>query len=188
MPGAGDGTIEVIGVGSAIAGKIHTGLCPCHRIGAVGMDDAPDVGKCLVKLDVRLGVAAGIQGSLYNVALQIQNHHPIRGQVFILHAAWLDDHQAGFPVDSRHIPPGKNDQIPPGQIHIGFINLFLQFFKHHSFSLCRGNDTVRRRAVTNRTAPRTHWLSALPTYFSFHARSFRNSSFSRASTVVSLVM
>ena len=84
-----------------------------------------------------LGIAAGVQVALHNVAIQIQNHQHVRGQLVVLHTAGLDDDEALFPVDTGDIAPGVGDQIPAGQLHVGFVNLFLQFFKHSFAPLAR---------------------------------------------------
>ena len=130
VPGAGDGTVEIVGMGGAVAGNIPAGLGPGHRVGTVGMDNAPQLGEGLVQLNMGFGIGAGVQGALHHIALQVQDHQHIGCQLLVLHTAGLDDHQTLFPVNTGHIAPGIGDQIPAGELHIGFINLLLQFFQH----------------------------------------------------------
>ena len=117
-------------MGGAVAGNVLAGLRPGNGIGAMGMDNAPQLGKCLVKLNVGLGVAAGVQVSLHHAAMQIHHHQLFRCQCLIFHAAGLYHQQPRLPVNAGDIAPGEGHQIPAGQLHIGVIYLFSQFFQH----------------------------------------------------------
>ena len=55
-PGAGDGAIEIIGVGGAISGDIPASLRPAYGIRAVGMDNAAQFGKGVVQDQVGFGI------------------------------------------------------------------------------------------------------------------------------------
>ena len=64
VAGAGDGAVEIVGVGGTEAGNVLPGLGPGHGVGAVGVDDAADAGEGLVQLQVGLGVAGGLPPAL----------------------------------------------------------------------------------------------------------------------------
>ena len=158
VTGTGHGTIEVVGVGGAVAGNVLPGLGPGHRVGAVGVDDAAQGREGLVQFQMGFRVAGGVQVSFHPVAVQIQHHQVFRRQFVVFHAGGLDDHKAALPVDARHIAPGIGHEVPAGQFHIGLVDLFAQLFQHR--------------------AP----------HFSFQARSARNKSCSSPSGVASLPM
>ena len=86
VAGAGDGAVEVVSVGGAEAGDVLPRLGPGHRVGAVGVDDAPDAGERLVKFDVGLGVAGGLPSALHPFpGLQAYHHHVVGGHAAVLH-------------------------------------------------------------------------------------------------------
>ena len=135
MPGAGNGAVEIVRVGGAVTGNVLSGLCPRHREGAVGVDDAAQRRKCLVQLQMGLCITAGIERAFHDGSrLQIHHHHFVRGQFLILHAGGLDDHQPAGPVDTGHIAPCVGDQPTAGQFHVGLIDLLFECLQHHSTS------------------------------------------------------
>ena len=130
LPCAGHRAVKIIGVGGAKGGQIPPRLGEGHRVGGVGMHDAPQLRVGLVQLQMGLGVAAGVQPALDLAAVQVQHHQLVRGQFLIRHARRLDDHQPGLAVDARDIAPGVGHQPPAGQFHVCRINLLFQFFQH----------------------------------------------------------
>ena len=125
---AGNGAVEIIRVGRAVAGDAAAGLGPAGRVRGVGMDHAAYFGESLVDLYMGGGVRGGLIVAFDDIAFQVNNDHIIGGQFVIIHAAGLDGEEAGFPVDLTDIAPGKCDQFMFGKQHIGFIDSFFQFF------------------------------------------------------------
>ena len=129
---AGHGAVEVIGVRGAVAGDVAPGLRPAHRVRAVGVHDAAQLGKRLVEHQMGLGVGGGVEVSFDHLAVQGDHDQLAGGQVLIGHAGGLDDHQPLFPVDAGYIAPRIGDKAAAGQFHVGLIDGLFEKFQHKS--------------------------------------------------------
>ena len=76
------------------------------------------------KNHVRGGIGAGLVFAFYLfTGLDADNDHIFRLQFIIFNAAWLDDHQLAFAVNSADITPGEDHQVVLRQKHVRFIDL-----------------------------------------------------------------
>jgi len=105
-PGAGNGSEEIVGVGSPKTGDIPTGLRPGTGIGRMGMHHAPDFRKKLIEVKMDFGIHRGTQVPFHHLSLQIHHHHGIGRKLLIGNPAWLYDHQAFLPDDFTGVTPG----------------------------------------------------------------------------------
>ena len=128
LPRAGHCAVEIIGVGRAEGGQVAPRLRKGDCVGRVGMHDAAQLRKRLVQFEMGLRVAAGVEVALDLVAVQIQHDKHFGRQVVVFHAGGLDDEQSLLPVDARHIAPSIGHEPPPGQLHVGLVDLLFEFF------------------------------------------------------------
>ena len=63
------------------------------------MNNAADLWKCFVQLQMGRGVRRRTVASFYFVSVQIHDNHIVRCQQVVIHAAWFDDEQTAFPVN-----------------------------------------------------------------------------------------
>ena len=105
-------------------------------MGRVGVHDAAQLREGPVQLEMRFGVAAGVQIALDLVAVQVHNNEHSGRQFVIFHAGRLDDKQPLFAVNARNIAPGVGHKPAAGQLHIGLVDLLLEFFQHSVPFLC----------------------------------------------------
>ena len=136
LPRAGDRAVKVIGVGGAEGGQVAPRLGKGYRVGRVGVHDAAQLREGPVQLEMRFGVAAGVQIALDLVAVQVHNNEHSGRQFVIFHAGRLDDKQPLFAVNARNIAPGVGHKPAAGQLHIGLVDLLLEFFQHSVPFLC----------------------------------------------------
>ena len=108
----------------------HARLCKNHGMGGVRMDDAADLRKGLIQLQMRRGVGRGTQRSFHDASFQIDHHHIRWLHALIRHAGWLDDDEAPRAVDPAHISPSIEHHAAAGKLKIGLTDGFLQCFKH----------------------------------------------------------
>ena len=94
------------------------------------MDDAADLRERLIQFQMGLGIRRGIQLAIHHLAVQIQHHQIVRGQLVVGNAGGLDDHKSPLPVDAGNVAPRIRYQSPVRKLHIGFINRMFQFFQH----------------------------------------------------------
>ena len=89
LPRAGDRAVKVIGVGGAEGGQVAPRLGKGYRVGRVGVHDAAQLREGPVQLEMRFGVAAGVQIALDLVAVQVHNNEHSGRQFVIFHAGRL---------------------------------------------------------------------------------------------------
>ena len=130
LPRAGDRAVKVIGVGRAEGGQVAPRLGKGHRVDRVGVYDAAQLREGSVQRKMRFGVAAGVQRTLDFVAVQVHDDEHFRRQSVVFHAGRLDDKQPLFAVNARDIAPGVSHKPAAGQLHIGLVDLLLEFFQH----------------------------------------------------------
>ena len=105
-----------------------------------------------------LCIAAGGEVSLDLVAVQIHDDELIRRQRVIRDTGRLDDEKAALPVDARHIAPCVSDKPAAGQLHIGLIDLLLEFFQHSDRSLLAFAFIIADPVKKNRPQSQKHWI------------------------------
>ncbi|MNC30493.1 hypothetical protein D3C75_787790 [compost metagenome] len=130
VAGAGHLAVEIIRVGGPQRRDASPRLGPCRCPRGMGMHNAADAGKSLVQRHMGSRIGGRLVVALHRFALQIHHYHMLRLHHVIRYAAWFNNHQAAFPVDTAYIPPGKGDQAVFGQVQIGLQHLFLQLFQH----------------------------------------------------------
>ena len=125
LPGAGDLPVKVVPVGGAQCGDAPAHLAENGGPPAVGVHHAPNVLKSPVQLTVGVRIRGGVPFALHFFpGTDIHQHHILRGELFILHAAGLDGHDAAFPVDPTDVAPSEGDQVVLGQQQVGAVDLF----------------------------------------------------------------
>lgn len=123
--GAGNITVEIVGMSRADVGDIQAGLSPGGRIGGMGVYHASYMRPGLVKLQVGGGVGRGTEVTLHHLARQIHNDH-VRGLHFVVrHAAGFDYHQAALTVDGGDVAPGKYHQTMADEVQVGLTDFLL---------------------------------------------------------------
>ena len=122
--------IHVIRMCRSIAWNSTSCLGPAGRIGGMGMYDSSNLRKRPVQLQMRCRIRGRAVASFYFITVQIHHNHILRCQLIIFHAAWLNDKQPAFSVDSADVAPGKSHQTISRQIHVRFIYCFFEFFQH----------------------------------------------------------
>ena len=136
LPGAGNLTVKIVGVGSAQRGNVHARLRERDGADGMGMRDAAESGKRSVKLQMRRRIRGRAVSSFHLVAgLEVYHHHVFRLHAVVRHAGGLDHHQVLLPVGAADVAPGVNHDAPPHQFEIRFANLFLQCLQHRVFTL-----------------------------------------------------
>ena len=77
-PGAGDLSVEVVGVGGAHGHDALTGLGKTDRPAGVGVNDAADVGESLIELQMGGRIAGGTKISFHDLSVQADHDHIFR--------------------------------------------------------------------------------------------------------------
>ena len=90
--GAGDGAVEIVGVGGAEAGDGAAGLRPCGGELGVGVDDAAYGGEFSIQKKMGGEVAGGAEGAFNDGAVQICDDEVFQAEGGVIDAAGLDDH------------------------------------------------------------------------------------------------
>ena len=93
---------------------------PRGRVGGVRVHHAADLGHVPVDVGVRGGVARRAQAVLRHwLAVQVADHHRLRGQVVVGHAARLDHHELRGPRDAgRHVARRPGHQAVADQFGV----------------------------------------------------------------------
>ena len=117
LAGAGDGAVEVVGVGGAEAGDFAVGLGEGGGVEGVGVDDAADVGEVLVEVEVGGGVGGGAVGCPLCEDLaggEGEDDDVVGSEFFVGDAGGFDGDDAaaevGGAVDGGGVAPGEDDQ------------------------------------------------------------------------------
>ena len=94
---------------------------------AVGVDDASQGRKGLVKGQVGVGVAGGLPLPFHpRTGCKVYHHHIVGSHTAVLHPGGLDDHKAPLPIHPGDVPPGEGHQAVLRQEEIGLQHLLLQ--------------------------------------------------------------
>ena len=143
------------------------------------MYDSADLRKRPVQLQMCCRIRGRAVASFYFITVQIHHNHILRGQLIILHTAWLNDKQPAFSVDSADVAPGKGHQTIPGQIHVRFIYCFFEFFQHRFLPVfCRYFAALQFAALHlhlfRTPVPQLFPLQGMPDTASYTSQSLRH--------------
>ena len=101
ITGAGNGIVEIVGMGGADVGNVLACLCPCRGIGGVGVHNAAQLGEGAVENEVGGGVRRWVEVAFYHLpGLQIYNYHIGGLHHIIVYSGGLDDHKTFLAVDA----------------------------------------------------------------------------------------
>jgi len=84
--------VSTHGIGSPIAAPVHVGVCGgVRRRGSVTLDEG---------------------------AVQVGDHHGVRGEFVVAHAGRFDHQQIGVGDPGRDVPGGPDDQFVAGELGV----------------------------------------------------------------------
>ena len=106
----GNCIMEVIGMCCSDIRNIFASLCPGSRKRRMSMHNPTYFRKSLIQYNMCRRITRRIQIPFYYLSFQIDYYHIFCFHGLIRNSAGLDNNQPAFPVDGRHVSPGKNDQ------------------------------------------------------------------------------
>lgn len=133
--GAGDGAVEVVGVGGAEGGDGEAGLGEGGGELGVGMDDGADLGELAIEEGVGVEVGGGLEGAVDEDAVEVGHHHVFRPEVVVVDTGGLDDDEALGAVDARGVAEGVEDEAALDEFEVGFEDLFAELLEEHGVAL-----------------------------------------------------
>jgi hypothetical protein len=80
-----------------------------------------------VETEVGGGVGGRAEIPFENPALKVDKHHVFGRQILVGNAAGLYCHAPGFPVYTRHVAEGMENEAAARENPVGFTNLFFQY-------------------------------------------------------------
>ena len=123
--------MKIIGVRRAEGRDATPCLSETRRPAAVGVNDAADVGKRLVHLEVGWRIGGWFHVAFHNLACFQSHHDHVLGfQHIVWNPGGLNDHQPLRPVDARRIAKGESDQSMLWQQEIRLKHPFFQWLQH----------------------------------------------------------
>ena len=130
LPGTGDGAVEVVGVGRAVAGEIQPRLRRGDGVARMGVHRAADAGEGIVKREMRRKVGGRAELALHDMARAVRDDHIAGLHIVIRYAARLDDNVFSVLRERGDVAPCEHDEAVFYQLEILFADSFLQIFKH----------------------------------------------------------
>ena len=96
----------------------------------MGVHNTSDFRETVVKHHMRRRIGRRMILSLHLIPFKINNYHIARRELLVFHAAWFDDKEPAFSINSADISPCKSHQAVLRQAHIRLIHYFFQSFQH----------------------------------------------------------
>jgi hypothetical protein len=131
--GAGDGAVEVVGVGGAEGWDGEAGLGEAGGELGVGVDDGADGGELAVEEGVGVEVGGGFEFAVDDLAVEVGDDHEFGDEFVVVDAGGLDDDEALFAVDAAGVAEGVEDEATLDEFEVGFEDLGAKFFEEHGF-------------------------------------------------------
>jgi hypothetical protein len=131
--GAGDGAVEVVGVGRAEGRDGKAGLGEAGGELGVGVDDGADGEELAVEEGVGVEVGGGFEFAVDDLAVEVGDDHEFGDEFVVVDARGLDDDEALFAVDAAGVAEGVEDEAALDEFEVGFEDLGAKFFEEHSF-------------------------------------------------------
>ena len=116
---------EIVRMCGSVQRNISARLCPSHSFRRMGMNDSADIRIFLVQLQMGSCVRGRLVTPLDLIALQIHDHHILRGQFVIIHTTGFNDKISGLTVNSADVAPGIGNESSLWKLHIRFIDFLL---------------------------------------------------------------
>ncbi len=129
--GAGDGTVEVVGVGGAEGRDGQAGLGEGGGELGVGVDDGADGEELAVEEGVGVEVGGGLEGAVDDGAVKVGDDHVLGAEVVVVDAGGLDDDEALLAVDAGGVSEGVEDEAALDEFEVGFEDFGAEFFEEH---------------------------------------------------------
>lgn len=128
---AGDGAVEVVGVGGAEGGDGHAGLSEGGGVLGVGVDDGTDGWELAVQKGVGVEIGGGAEATLDDVAHEIGDDHVLGTEVVVVDTGGLDHDKSLLAIDSGGVAEGVEDEASLDELEIGFKDLFTELLEEH---------------------------------------------------------
>ena len=129
--GAGDGAVEVVGVGGAEGRDGEAGLGEAGGELGVGVDDGADGGELAVEEGVGVEVGGGLEGAVDGLAVEVGDDHVLGAEVVVVDAGGLDDDEALLAVDAAGVAEGVEDEAAADEFEVGFEDGGAEIFEEH---------------------------------------------------------
>ena len=130
VPGAGNGAVEVVRMGSTVAGQVPFRLGQGRSEAGVGVDHAAHLREAAVDLKMRGKIRGGPQIPLHDVAQKVRHHHLLRRHGGVLHPGGLDDDMLSVRRPGGDIAPGQYHKTVLRQALVLPADLLLQLLPH----------------------------------------------------------
>lgn len=129
--GAGDGTVEVVGVGGAERRNGEAGLGEAGGELGVSMDDGANSGELAIEEGVGIEVGGRLQGAVDDLAVEVGDDHVLGAEIVVVDAGGLDDDETLLAVDSASVAEGVEDEAAADEFEVGFEDGGAEFFEKH---------------------------------------------------------
>ncbi len=129
--GAGDGAVEVVGVGGAEGRDGEAGLGEGGGVLRVGVDDGADGREFAVEQGVGVEIGGGAEVAFDDPAVEVGDDHVLGAEVVVVDAGGLDDDEALFAIDAGGVAEGVEDEAALDELEVGFEDLFAEFGEEH---------------------------------------------------------
>jgi len=129
--GAGDGAVEVVGVGGAEWWDGEASLGEAGGELGVGVDDGADGGELAVEEGVGVEVGGGFEFAVDDFAVEVGDDHEFGDEFVVVDAGGLDDDEALGAVDATGVAEGVEDEATLDEFEVGFEDLRAKFFEEH---------------------------------------------------------
>ena len=121
--GAGDGAVEVVGVGGAERRDGEAGLGEAGGELGVGVDDSADGEELAVEEGVGIEVGGGFEFAVDDLALEVGDDHEFGDELVVVDAGGFDDDEALVAVDTAGVAEGIEDEAALDEFEVGFEDL-----------------------------------------------------------------
>ncbi len=143
--GAGDGTVEVVGVGGAEGGDGDAGLGEAGGVLGVGVDYGADGEELTIEEGVGVEVGGGFEGAVDDVAEEVGDDHVLGAEVVVVDAGGLDYDESLLAVDAGGVAEGVEDEAAADEFEVGFEDLGTEIFEEHGWPLSELGQGYRKR-------------------------------------------
>jgi len=118
--GAGDGAVEVVGVGGAEWWDGEASLGEAGGELGVGVDDGADGGELAVEEGVGVEVGGGFEFAIDDFAVEVGDDHEFGDELVVVDTGGFDDDQALGAVDAAGVAEGVEDEAAFDEFEVGF--------------------------------------------------------------------